>query len=207
MAQKSVKQMQDHLSSGEQMATGKKMQWSLWDTHKLATADAQIQLFVNPRGQNGNGFTPKTLVQTNGKGAGTIPKGQKLEAFGLAVYLWANGAAINNATLLAIQNFLRKTVLHIKFPGGDDIFQEPLDHIMGEFRQWLHVPTTAGDNVFPAQQVGIPGYYKLNEKITFAALDSYEIFLENFESSGVQAALNNFEIKLRMIGKLSRLSS
>lgn len=206
MARPGVAEAQAALeANSEQQKTGKKFQWSLFDTHLMATGDLEIQMFQTPRGQNGNGFTPKTLIQTNVKGAGTIPKGQQFEAHAVVPYLYANGTAINNATYLAIQTWMRQAMFRVSFPGGDDLIQERFDFIFGEMRQWLHVPTTSGDNIFPAQVLTPPGYYKLNSKLKFGALDSYEIRCHNFVA--VASALNGFQLTLRLVGNLSRLGS
>lgn len=201
-----IAKRQAQLERGEQQATGKVIQWSLWDTHKLATGDLDVQMFQIPIGQPGNGFVAaKTLIQTNGRGAGTIPKGQKFEAHALVPYLWTAGATINNATLLAIQNWMRQGLFQVKFPGGDDLLQERMDFIWGEQKQTVLVPTVAGDNIFPQQLLTPVGYYKLNKKILFAALDSYEIHMNNI--AAVAAALNTFEITWRFVGILKRLSA
>ena len=197
---------QDALERGEQQPVGKNIQWSLWDTHAHATGDLSVQLFQIPKGQIGNGFAvAKTLIQTNNLGAGTIPKGQMFIAKAIVPYLWAAGAAINNATYLAIQNWMRQGIFRVKFPGGDDLIQERIDFIFGEQRQWLHVPTTAGDNIFPAQVLTPPGYYPLNKELKFAGLDSYEIIEDNI--TAVAAAFNTFQVTWRFVGFLKRLSS
>ncbi len=206
MAGRTVPQMQAALSQGEQQRTGKRFQSSLYDTIKMATGDTELQLLQVPIGVIGSGYTAaKTLLQTNARAAGTIPKGQMFEAHGVIPYLYCGAAAVNNATMLAIQLWMRSAMFLVKFPGGDDLIQERLDFVFNEQRQWLHVPTTAGDNIHPANTVTVPGYYKLNDKLKFAALDSYEIRIHNLVA--VPAALNGFEITMRFMGFRKRLSS
>ncbi len=200
----SAAQLESDLKQGEMQGVGKKLHWNLFDTHKLATGDADIELFRIGVGQNGNGFSPKTRAQTNVR-SGIIPKGQRFTMHGLIPYLYAGTSAINNATYLKIQQFLRQAMVRIKFPGGDDIFQERLDFIFGEQKNWLHVPTTAGDNIFPGQLLTPHAYEKLNEPIKFAALDDFEFHLENL--TVVDSSMNNMEITFRKVGYLERISS
>lgn len=205
MARSRVTALQEQLQKGEQQKVGKRFGWSLYDSHKFTTGETTISMFSVPVGVPGNGYTvAKTLRETNGRASNTIPQGQMLEAHTLMAYLF-DGVAMNNAQLLAWMKWQRDGLFHVKFTGGDDLVQEPIDHIMGTQNNFIHVPTTAGDNVFPQQLIAPIGYYKLNEKIKFAALSQYEITLEN--TVAIPAALNGKEVKFRFVGILKRLGS
>jgi hypothetical protein len=200
-----VTRLQEQLQRGEQVGVGKRFQWSLYDSVKLKTNDTNIQLFSVPFGQVGSGYaTAKTMRETNNRAANTIPQGQMFEAHAMIPYFF-DGVAVNNAQMLAWLKFQRDAIFHVKFTGGDDLIQEPLDHILGTQYNMLQVPTVAGDQITSLQQLSPSGYLKLNEKLKFGALSQYEITLENI--AAIPAALNDKEVKFRFVGFLKRLES
>lgn len=200
-----VTKLQENLQRGEQVAVGKRFQWSLYDTIKFVLGDLNIQLFSVPFGQAGNGYTAsKGYRETNNRAANTIPQGQMFEAHAMIPYLF-DGVAVNNTQMLAWMAWAKSAIFHVKFTGGDDLIQEPMEHILGLQYNMLMVPTVAGDQITALQQLNPSGYLKLNEKIRFGALSQYEITLEN--TVAIPAALVGKEVKFRFVGYLKRLES
>lgn len=200
-----VTELQESLQRGEQVGVGKRFQWSLYDTVKFLLGDLNIQLFSVPFGQAGNGFTvAKGYRETNNRAANTIPQGQMFEAHAMIPYLF-DGVAVNNVQMLAWMKWAKDAIFKVKFTGGDDLIQEPMEHILGLQYNMLMVPTVAGDQITALQQLTPSGYLKLNEKLKFGALSQYEITLEN--TVAIPAALVGKEVKFRFVGFLKRLES
>ena len=188
------------LQQGNRSGVGEFIDWTYWDTAKLAVATRDHRFFAQAQGQ---GTPIKRLDQTNMTQGGQMPQGQNLKVHAIKItYLTS---AVKGTTFVnAFYNMINTAILDIRFPGKDSMGQWSLSELLATASMVALTPTGAtGDNI-PLVQPVVKACFPLNRPIDIPALQPFEAVLTHYVAC--PTLCEDDILKVGFYGGLKRLS-
>lgn len=183
------------LNTGTYKGEGDIFDYTLFDRDALATGDTFNLYF-----QNGVGQAGKTLADTNVRGAGGIPKGQRLTIGAIKVFYTANAVA-DAATLQIWQEMVENAIVTFTIEGKANYGIWPLKELFNVPVGIVAQDTTEALSQSIGRYVGI---LPLNLPIVLSSLTTFELRVDH--GVAVNAALDTDWLTFGLNGVLERLS-
>jgi hypothetical protein len=177
---------------------GELMDYSLYDTWTLATGDTKYDYFTVPLNASGKNYS-----HTNFKLNGQMPLGHAFQVTDIAVYLRLESQIGTGTGLISesdLNNFLFKTVVSFEISGKESLGIWKLCELMGQSTLY-----DTAESFFTSRNV-FSGKRKLQVPIVIASLTPFKVSAVNYETSGVQSALNDSDLTISLNGILVRAS-
>jgi hypothetical protein len=192
-----------NLEQGTHNAAGESLDFTLYDTQKLANGTNEHTFFTQG---NGKPFTiggNKTKADSNIV-ADVIPSGQRLMVYVVETYVQFGVAPIDETVIGKMLGLLAETVLTINIEGKDRILQRTVQQLMGNYFSGIVLQAAAvNENIILPFFSKIEPYI-LKKPIPLASLTHFEGNMIHYVTP--DAALNNFKLKFALRGKFERLS-
>ena len=202
MNQNQVMRASQNMGKGTYGSQGERLQWSYYDTEKLAVGTLAHRYFTSGVGKPFTVGGNKNLSDSNVISDG-MPSNQHFVVYSIATY-YKPHETHSEVDFNLITQMMINTTLTLKITGKDAIFQVSLMELMGANFPVTILPSVAGDNINTNNTNIMLGTYRLNTPIVLAKLTRYEGLLEHHVA--MDTALDDDKLMLSLQGTLQRLS-
>ena len=197
-----VQRAQSNLQRGSYGAQGERLQWSYYDSEKLATGTLEHRFFTQGVGKPFTVGGNKNLSDSNVISDG-IPQGQRFVVKAISAF-YKPHADFTEVIMNLLTQALINSTLTMKITGKDSVFQVNLLELFGNNFPIQVVPATAADNYYYTGTSIIRASYPLNVPIVLSALTRFEGLVEHHVA--INTALDDDKLMISLQGVLERLA-